>query len=100
MRLLITVSDARTGSPSRILLDADGSTPLSEIVPRLAHAVAADVGTNSSMRRMPPASASRPRGVPTCGWAPTRCCPSRRAGWAGGAPERSWMRGPRPSCAS
>ena len=48
MRLLITVSDARAGSPSRILLDADGSTPLSEIVPRLAHAVAADVDANSA----------------------------------------------------
>ena len=43
MRLMITVSDARTGSASTVLLDADESAPLSDIVPRLATAAAADV---------------------------------------------------------
>lgn len=43
MRLMITVSDARTGSASDVLLDASEATPLAEIVPRLAAAVAADV---------------------------------------------------------
>ncbi|MEP6842015.1 MAG: FtsK/SpoIIIE domain-containing protein, partial [Pseudolysinimonas sp.] len=43
MRLMITVSDAHTGSASNVLLDADESAPLSAIVPQLATAVAADV---------------------------------------------------------
>jgi len=44
MRLMITVSDARTGSASDVLIDATESVPLATIVPRLAAAVAADVG--------------------------------------------------------
>jgi len=47
MRLMITVSDARTGSASNVLLEADESIPLAEIVPRLANAVAADVGARA-----------------------------------------------------
>ena len=50
MRLMITVSDAHTGSASNILLDADEAAPLAEIVPRLATAVAADVhGTTTAL---------------------------------------------------
>ena len=40
---MITVSDARTGSASDVLLEADESDPLTEIVPKLAAAVAADL---------------------------------------------------------
>ena len=47
MRLMITVSDARTGSASNVLIDADEASPLAEIVPRLANAVAADVGARA-----------------------------------------------------
>jgi S-DNA-T family DNA segregation ATPase FtsK/SpoIIIE len=43
MRLMITVSDARTGSASNVLLEADESAPLTGIVPQLAAAVAADL---------------------------------------------------------
>ncbi len=50
MRLMITVSDAHTGSASNVLLDADEAAPLAEIVPRLATAVAADVhGTTAAL---------------------------------------------------
>ncbi|HEY4153398.1 MAG TPA: FtsK/SpoIIIE domain-containing protein, partial [Pseudolysinimonas sp.] len=50
MRLMITVSDARTGSASNVLLDAAESAPLAEIVPQLATAVAADVhGSTTSL---------------------------------------------------
>jgi len=44
MRLMITVSDARTGSASEVLLDASEAAPLASIVPQLAASVAADVG--------------------------------------------------------
>jgi len=47
MRLMITVSDARTGSASNVLLDADEASPLAHVVPGLANAVAADVGASA-----------------------------------------------------
>lgn len=47
MRVLLTVSDAATGAGGTVLIDADGSTPLAEIVPALANAVAADLHTSS-----------------------------------------------------
>jgi len=40
---MITVSDARTGSASNIMLEADESAPLTGIVPQLAALIAADV---------------------------------------------------------
>jgi len=40
---MITVSDARTGSASNVLLEAEESAPLAGIVPQLAAAVAADL---------------------------------------------------------
>ena len=42
MRLMITVSDARTGSANNVLLDADESAPLTIIVPQLAATAGAD----------------------------------------------------------
>jgi S-DNA-T family DNA segregation ATPase FtsK/SpoIIIE len=47
MRLMITVSDARSGSSGSVLLEADETTPLATIVPRLAATVAADVGASA-----------------------------------------------------
>ncbi|HEY4225152.1 MAG TPA: FtsK/SpoIIIE domain-containing protein [Pseudolysinimonas sp.] len=44
MRLMISVSDARTGSASDVLLEAEESAALTEIVPKLAAAVGADPG--------------------------------------------------------
>ncbi|MBW8816663.1 MAG: cell division protein FtsK, partial [Streptomyces sp.] len=41
---MITVSDARSGSSTNVLLDADESAPLAEIIPRLAAAVSLDAG--------------------------------------------------------
>ncbi len=43
MRLMITVSDARSGAASNVLIDADETSPLTQIVPKLAGAVAADL---------------------------------------------------------
>jgi S-DNA-T family DNA segregation ATPase FtsK/SpoIIIE len=47
MRVLLTVSDAAGGAASTVLIDADPATPLAEVVPTLARAVAADLRTDS-----------------------------------------------------
>ncbi|MDP9026137.1 MAG: FtsK/SpoIIIE domain-containing protein, partial [Actinomycetota bacterium] len=47
MRLMITVSDARTGAAGNVLLEAEESSALTEIVPRLADAVGLTRGSQA-----------------------------------------------------
>jgi S-DNA-T family DNA segregation ATPase FtsK/SpoIIIE len=50
MRLMITVSDARTGSAGNVVLDAPESAPLATVVPRLVAAARADPGGAATAR--------------------------------------------------